>query len=130
MGLHHHYYADDLYYSPTPLLFANPSNAAVCVCRDADRDAEADRQDSEGAIPAAARVAAPTPRAAAQSGPTRHEARKEVVSFWPAVGSNIAPTNRASGLPKGVRGYRGANIRSGRSGGGNARAVSRRMRRL
>src|SRR6516165_4991069 len=80
MGLHHHYYADDLYYSPTPLLFANPSNAAVCVCRDADRDAEADRQDSEGAISAAARVTAPTPRAAAQSGPTRHEARKEVVS--------------------------------------------------
>src|SRR6516164_2607379 len=56
-----------------PRLLADPSNAAVCVCRDADRDAEADRQDSEGAIPAAARVAASTPRAAAQSGPTRHE---------------------------------------------------------
>src|SRR5580704_4038255 len=49
-------------------LLADPSNAAVC------RDAEADRQDSEGAIPAPARVAAPTPRTAAQSGPTRQQA--------------------------------------------------------
>ena len=56
-------------------LLAAPSNAAVC------RDSEGDRQDSEGAIPAAARVAAPTFRAATQSGPTRQKARKEVASF-------------------------------------------------